>query len=102
MRAARRSGLWWRVVVVAALSVVGAFAALGCLLRYLLLGLAGAHVQGWEPLVWPLGVVVSIAVPVMTGWWLLTPRFRPWVPILMVIGVAVGMFTILAVLSGMS
>ena len=95
-----RAGLWWRISVVAVLSVVGAFAALGCLLSFLLMGLAGADVQGWEPLVWPLGAVVSIAVPVLAGWWLLTPRFRPWVPILMVTGVAVGIFVVLAALSG--
>ena len=102
MRTVPRSGLWWKVIVVALLSTVGAGAALFCLARYLLLGLAGASVGGWEPVLWPLGVVASISVPVLTGWWLLSPRSRIWVPLLVVAGVMVGMFAVLAVLGRMS
>lgn len=100
MRTATRASLWWKLPVVVLLSIIGAFAALVCLVNYLLLGLAGASAGGWEPILWPLGMVAAISVPVLTGWWLLSPRLRAWVPIVMVVGVTVGMFGVLMVLSG--
>jgi len=101
-RTTRPSGLWWKIAVVALLSIVGSYTALVCLVNYLLLGLAGAPVGAWEPLLWPLGLIASVAVPVLTSWWLLPPKVRPWAPVLTVTGIAVGLFAVMGMLGSSS
>jgi hypothetical protein len=92
--------VWWRVALVVVVSVVCALGALGCGLAWLLMGFMGTAVEPWEPVAYPTGVVVCLAVPVLVGRSLLgaRPAARQWAWAVGVVALVVAVVVAMSVL----